>query len=310
MILCEGTTPTVQRSMSFPSVNIDEVNRAVAVLESAAGKSINVARVLHLLGYETLATGFVGGDTGDFIAGEMHREGIPNLFVRVPFRTRTCTTVIDQKNGTTTELVEESQIVENRYWQELLTLIEQQMKGCKVLVLSGSLPPKAPQTFYADCCKIAQTANVPVIMDARGEPLAHAMQYRPVMVKPNRAELATTFALPVETDDQLRDSTRRLIEKGAQSALITMGAKGAVLSDGKQFWFIPAPKVKLSNPIGSGDSVAAGFAAGLVDGLPFLDCAIYGIACGSANAMTPVPGVVHKPDVERLRKEVRVQAWD
>ena len=309
MILCVGTTPTVQRSMTFPCLEIDEVNRATSVLESAAGKSINVARVLHLLDYETLATGFVGGDTGDFIAGEMNREGIPNRFVRVPFRTRTCTTVMDQKNGTTTELVEESQVIEDRYWQELLSLIEQQMKGCKVLALSGSLPPKAPQGFYADCCKIAQRSDVPVIMDARGEPLAQAMKYKPLMVKPNRAELGGMFGEQIASDEQLRQLTRRLIGLGTECAMITMGAKGAVMSDGKEFWFIPAPKVKTSNPIGSGDSVAAGFAAGLVDGLSRRDCAIYGIACGAANAMTPLPGVVHREDVQRLRGEVQVEPF-
>lgn len=89
-------------------------------------------------------------------------------------------------------------MIEDRYWQELLSLIEQQMKGCKVLALSGSLPPKAPQGFYADCCKIAQRSDVPVIMDARGEPLAQAMKYKPLMVKPNRAELGGMFGEQID----------------------------------------------------------------------------------------------------------------
>ena len=60
------------------------------------------------------------------------------------------------------------------------------------------------------------------------------------------------------------------------------------------------------NPIGSGDSVAAGYAAGVVEGLSFLNCAVLGIACGAANAMTDLPGVVERSEVERLRKLVVV----
>ena len=70
MILCIGTTPAVQRSLTFPGFTVDEVNRAVNVIESAAGKSINVARVLHLLDHPVLATGFLGGDSGRYRSEE------------------------------------------------------------------------------------------------------------------------------------------------------------------------------------------------------------------------------------------------
>lgn len=309
MILCVGATPAVQRSMKFASLTVDQVNRAASVTETAAGKSINVARVLHLLGHELLATGFVGGDTGEFVRSEMDREGIPHRFIDVPFRTRTCITVIDEQNRTTTELVEESQVVPEQYWAELEALVAGEISYSQALVLSGALPPQAPQDFYANCCKMAERAGVPVIMDTRGHPLALAMPHRPVLVKPNREELATTFGLDVSGNEQLKTSIRRLLAMGAQSALITMGAAGAVFYDGAEFQLIPAPAVKTVNAIGSGDSVAAGFAAGLVQKLPLLQCAILGIACGSANAMTATPGVVHPADVKRLRAEISVRPF-
>ena len=309
MILCVGTTPALQRSMKFASLTVDEVNRAVEVVETAAGKGINVARVLHLLGHDLLATGFVGGESGGFIRREMDREGIPHRFINVPFPTRTCITVIDERHKTTTELVEESQVVAEQYWGELEALVAEEIARCAALVLSGALPPQAPQDFYANCCKMANVANVPVIMDTRGQPLALAMPQRPLMVKPNRDELASTFGLDVSGDAQLKISVRRLIAMGAQSALITMGAAGAVFCDGGDFQLIAAPMVKAVNAIGSGDSVAAGFAAGVVQKLPLLQCAILGIACGSANAMTATPGMVHPADVERLAGEIRVSAF-
>ena len=91
---------------------------------------------------------------------------------------------------------------------------------------------------------------------------------------------------------------------GAQAALITMGARGAVFSDGGQCWFLPAPNVPTANPIGSGDSVAAGYAAGLVGGQTPLASAILGIACGAANALTLMAGHVTKSAVRQLLPQI------
>jgi fructose-1-phosphate kinase PfkB-like protein len=59
MILCIGPTPAAQRVMIFPQLVLDAVNRAASTLEGAAGKSVNVAKVLKVLGEQPLATGFL-----------------------------------------------------------------------------------------------------------------------------------------------------------------------------------------------------------------------------------------------------------
>lgn len=304
MILCVGTTPAVQRSMQFASLQLDHVNRAVSVHQSAAGKGINVARVLTTLGVDALTTGFLGGDTGDYIRRELDREGIAHRFVNVPFATRTCTTVIDKTMGTSTELVEESQEVSPDQWRELEMVVESSLPRCKALVLSGSLPPNAPQQFYATCARLAAARDLPVVVDARGEALRLALAHRPAMVKPNRHELEFTLNHPLDTDQALHAAIAQLQKSGARSALITMGSAGAIFFDGTQFWSLPAPPLTPVNPIGSGDSVAAGFIAGLVQGLPPLQCARLGIACGSANALTPTPAQIHPADVQRLREQI------
>src|SRR5437867_2991928 len=50
MILCIGTTPAAQRVMVFRHLALNEVNRAAITAEGAAGKSINVAKVLQAMG--------------------------------------------------------------------------------------------------------------------------------------------------------------------------------------------------------------------------------------------------------------------
>ena len=119
MIICLGTTPTVQRTMTFTQLHVGDVNRAKSVTETASGKSLNVARVLHTLGEPLIATGFVGGDSGAFIREDLTRAGIAHDFVSVGPKTRTCVTVIDEAAGAATELIEESKRVEEEAFERL-----------------------------------------------------------------------------------------------------------------------------------------------------------------------------------------------
>ena len=177
------------------------------------------------------------------------------------------------------------------------------------MVLSGNLSPSSPVDFYARCAAMGQKAGVPVIIDSGGKPLELSLPFAPTLVKPNRQELSQMLKSRVETDEDLRGAITRLLQLGAKQALITLGAKGAVFAAPAGQWRLISPKVTAVNPIGSGDSVAAGFTAGLVAGKSPLDCAKLGIACGAANALTPTPGVVRKQDVQRLLDEVRVEPF-
>ncbi len=94
MILCIGTTPAAQRVMVFRQLTLDAVNRAVTTVDGAAGKSVNVAKVLKALGEHPVATGFLGGDRGEEVRKVLEAQGIELDFVQVASRTRQCITVL------------------------------------------------------------------------------------------------------------------------------------------------------------------------------------------------------------------------
>jgi 1-phosphofructokinase family hexose kinase len=308
MILCVGAAPTVQRSMHFAAFATGEVNRAIEVTQVASGKSVNVARVLKTLGRDVLATGFLGGDSGRFMRAELQREGIAHDFVEVPAPTRTCTTILDRASGQTTELVEEAGAIKPAAWEQLIERMTQALGRAEALVLSGNLSPTSPPDFYARCAAIAAKNGVPVILDSRGPALKLALPHRPALVKPNREELGQTAGRPIRTDDDLLTAAGELLAAGCGSALITLGAPGAILVSGSAAWRLHSPKVQTVNPIGSGDSVAAGFTAALVEGQPPLEAARFAIACGAANAMTALPGVLDPAVARRLAQQVATEA--
>ena len=100
---------------------------------------------------------------------------------------------------------------------------------------------------------------------------------------------------------------REVVSKGAAWIVVTNGPAETIVSDGRSFWKLATPKVNVVNPIGSGDSFAAGLAVGLTDGKDVPEACVLGVACGAANAMTELAGQVRREDAEKLQAQVAIE---
>ena len=307
MILCIGTTPAAQRVMTFRRLTINAVNRAVTTLDGAAGKSVNVAKVLKALGEQPVAAGFLGGDRGEHLRALLEARGIELDFVKVAPRTRQCITLLDTSSGTHTELVEESQPVAAADYEELMRVIRRRVKGCRAVVMSGTVTPGGPVDLYFHGTQIARDAGAVAVVDAQGAALIEALRARPGLVKPNRPELAATLGRELKDEAAVMSAMRELCERGAQRVVVTTGKEPALAFDGQSWWRVHAPRVGAVNPIGSGDAFAAGLVWRLLRGEDLGEACRWGSAAGAANALTVLAGEVHRNDVERLVEEVRVE---
>jgi tagatose 6-phosphate kinase len=292
--------------MVFDRVQADGVNRAAEVRDYASGKSVNVAKVLRALGEDALATGFVGGDRGEALCRDLDAMGVRHAFVTVTAPTRQCVTVIDRSAGTATELVEESHAVEPGDWGRLAETIRPLLARATACVFSGSLPPGAPQDFYARWLPSATGRGIPVLIDARGEPLSAALQHPGFIAKLNRDELAATVGCDIGDERQLRAAMREVLPAGG-ALVVTHGGEGAWATHEGQFWRVRPPKVTVSSAVGSGDAFAAGLMAGLTRGEAWPRALARAAACGAANATNPVSGHVRAEDVEGLVPQAVVE---
>jgi 1-phosphofructokinase family hexose kinase len=309
MLICLGTTPTVQQTMVFSRVTVDEVNRAVETRRGAAGKPVNVARVLRSLGDRAMLCVPLGGDTGRFIRSDLDSLGIGHDCVESKSPTRTCVTVVDRDAKTATELVEEAGAISTDESARLVAKLRAHLNGCKMVVLSGGLAAGVDENFYAECCAVAGEAGVPVILDGRGGALTRALPMRPLVVKPNRHELGAMVGRSLDDDGSLREAMIGLVKQGARWVVITMGKAGAVASDGTLFWRIPALDIQAVSPIGSGDAFAAGLASAIASGRDVIDACRLAVACAAANALVIGAGILRVEDVRWLEPLARVERW-
>jgi 1-phosphofructokinase family hexose kinase len=305
MILCLGTTPAAQRVMVFPRLMLDSVNRATTTLDGVAGKAVNVAKVLKALGEEPVVAGFVGGERGALVHAALAARKIETELLTVPSATRQCTTVLDQADGTVTELVEESQPVPAECYRQLLAGARARLSNCRALILSGTITPGGPVDFYAQCVRMAKAAGCLSLVDARGPLLMEALTAAPDLVKPNRTELASTLDQRLDDDSAIVRAMQELHSHGARMVVVTAGKLPALAFDGRECWRVHPPQIQPLNPIGSGDACTAAIAWRLLRGDDLGEACRWGAAAGAANALNLMAGEVDPQEVQRLAVMVK-----
>lgn len=304
-VVAAGLSPAWQIVMRFSALVPGEVNRAEETWHCASGKVLNVAVALAHLGCPTRAVTVLGGAPAAATAAEMAALGIGLEAVPARGRTRTCTTLLEGAGGRTTELVENAGAIGA---DELAAFVEaygRAVAGAAAVVLSGSLPAGTPATLYRE---LLERTPCPAILDARGPELLEALPARPLLVKPNRAELATTARCALEDDGEAFAAMEGLRRRGAAWVLVTDGARPALLlGPGGRFRVRPPRPDRIVNPIGCGDCLAAGFAAAAAGGAASLDAVRLGFACAADNCRLPLAGRLDGAAVARLAEGVTIE---
>jgi tagatose 6-phosphate kinase len=301
-ILCIGFTPALQRTMTFPQVELGEVNRAGSVTLSAAGKGVNVAHVLKTLGSHPLLFSFRGGDSGAAVSSGLSAWGVDCSWVDAEAPTRNCHTLVEDGGRRVTELVEEMACPSTAEWKQMDEAIDAAVPSASWLVISGKPPPGANPDCYARILEQAHAHRVQCVIDSQGEVLERALGRQPYLVKLNAEELAVTCGT---ARSDVSTGIIAIQKLGAQNVIVTQGPDCVWLADETGIHSFQPPAIEPLNPIGSGDAVTAGLLHQLQQGASLRDAVRYGTACGTANALTAEPGLLDPDKVKELLEQMR-----
>lgn len=304
MILCAGLTPAWQQAMVFDTFRWGEVNRAAEVHWSASGKVFNAGMGVHTLGAPARVLATVGGPPVAEIERELAGVGCAYRWVVTRSATRVCTTLVDRATGTITELVENGRPVEADELEAFRRAYAEEAARASRVILIGSLPAGAPPSFYRD---LLDRTPCPALLDFRGQELLGCLDRRPLLVKPNREELARTLARSLETDAELLGAMRELNRRGAAWVLITAGHSAAWLTSERETYRFSPPRVdRVVNPIGSGDALAAGVSVALEEGRSMPEAVRFGMACAAENVCHLLACRLDRRAVERWMEGVEM----
>lgn len=302
-VLTVTLNAAVDKLYTIPGFAVNEVQRPTETRVYAGGKGVNVARIYRTLGGEVTASGFSGGATGEYIQACLRREGISGELVTVAQDSRTCTAILDPVGRTETVLNENGPQVTPDECDTLLRRLRELLPGQDVVILSGSLPPGTPLDIYATIIRLAQDSGIKAVLDASGEALQLGVGAKPSLVKPNVHELK---ALSVGGDGWGGSAQALRGKYGVALALVTGGARGAVLASEEGIWEAVPPAIEVVSALGSGDSLAAGFVWAWEQGWSHAEALKLGVAAGAANAMVYGSGFCTREQIFEMASRTTV----
>lgn len=286
MILTVTPNPALDLTWRVDRLIEGGTHRADAGAARAGGKGLNVARVAHAEGADVLAITTTGGRVGQEFAAELRGSGVPHALVPVVAETRRSIAVVDESLGDTTIINERGSNPTDPEWAALLAEVVERLPGTRVLVVSGSVPPGAPDSLLPMLIAVGRDAGVPVIVDTSGPALLRAADAGATVLKPNAAELveATGITDPVA-------GARSLIARGTELVLLSLGAEGMLAVTASALVHARLDEPLAGNPTGAGDSGVAACAVLYAEGMRDPDQILRRATAWSAAAvLTPLAG--------------------
>ena len=294
MIYTVTFSPAIDYVVDLKSLEIGAINRSQGEKAFPGGKGINVSIVLANLGTPSIATGFLGGFTGNFIKEELEKMNIKSSFVEVDGLTRIN---VKLRGKEETAINGQGPHISDEKIEELISQLEK-LTSKDLLVISGTVPSSLPSNIYETILERIKDHHVQLIIDSNKDILLNTLKYHPLLVKPNQEELEEMFDVKIHNEEELIANARRLLDLGAQNVIVSLGKHGALLVNNECHILSGCPEGKVKNTVGAGDSLVAGFIDEYIKSGNIVMALYKGIATGSASACSE--GLATKEDVDAL----------
>lgn len=308
MILTVTMNPAVDIGYTLEEFHLDTVNRANEISKTPGGKGLNVTRVLSQVGEAVIATGLLGGKIGEFIQKELDKFGIQHDFSQISGETRNCIAILHE--GQQTEILESGPTISDEEGEIFLEHFKKLVKQVSIVSISGSLPKGLPKDFYSKMIDICNQYQKPVVLDCSGEALLEVLkgQSKPTVIKPNIEELSQLLNIEVTGDpSELKASLDRDIFDGVEWVIVSLGSKGTFAKHFNSYYKVSIPKIKVVNPVGSGDSTVAGITSALYHAESDKELLKKANCLGMLNAQEKQTGHINLANYSALFESIEVE---
>ena len=301
MIYTVTFNPAIDYAIGVENLEPGMTNRSTFEQLLPGGKGLNVSTILNHLGMENTALGFIAGFTGAEIKRSFEALGGKSDFIELKEGISRINVKI--KSREETEINAAGPVIGQEAVEQLMDKLNG-LKDGDILILAGSIPSSMSDSLYSDIMKMLADRDIMIAVDATKELLLNVLPYKPFLVKPNNHELGEIFGVELKTRESVVPYAKKLQEKGAVNVLVSMAGEGAVLvAEDGSVYDTPAPKGKLINGVGAGDSMVAGFMAGYMEKQDYKHAFHMGVASGSASAFSE--NLATKPEIEAVYRQLQ-----
>lgn len=250
-----------------PEIELGEMNRVQTIGLYAAGKGINVAKLLRSLDVDVDVTvgGFLGQDNSEGFLQLFSELNLTNRFQLVEGRNR-LNIKLTEKKGDVTDLNFSGLNINPVDWQQFSMESLSWLSAVDMVVVSGSLPLGVTPEAFRDWLVQLKKYCPQIILDSSDAALTMGLKALPWLVKPNLRELETWVGHRLPTQHAVLEAAYLLQKKGIAHVVVSLGGEGALWVNDSGIWYAKPPKCEVVSTVGAGDSMVGGMVYGLLMG--------------------------------------------
>ncbi len=294
--------PAVDYILRLKTLETNQLNRAEKASFRAGGKGINVSVVLNNLGVDSVATGFLGGFSGEFIKSDLNQYKL----IKLDFIDILGTTRINLKLNhgfKETEVNPLGPVISNEDFEKILKKIEK-LSQKDLLICSGSAC-HGQENAYIKIASVCQQKGIKFVMDIPGKELMELIGYKPLLIKPNLVELEDYFDTKIKSMNDMISYGKKLIALGAQNVMISMGSKGSLFIDSKVVYRASLVHGHAIDTTGAGDSMVAGFIKSYLEHQDSKKAYLNAAICGSATVFSE--GLASQETLKLYQNKIKIK---
>lgn len=292
--------PALDFSFEVERVESNQKLRCAGLHVDPGGGGINVARAAKRLGADVLAIYAQGGVFGARLAEALAAENVPCRIIPVATETRPAFHARETSTGREYRFNFPGEEMAAAEAGAMLSALEEEAISDDYVVASGSLPPGAPNDFWARATRIAKAKSAHLIIDTTTG-VEQALAEGVSVLRLNKSEAPVLAGRPLDWPNETTAFARSLVDGGkAARVVITQGGEGGVLVSKDGAVRTGAPKVPVVSAVGAGDSFVGALTVALIEGRSEEEALRFAFAAAAATLMTPGTALFDPSDVQRI----------
>lgn len=303
-IISVTLNPSIDVTLWLDGLHPDKANRVLDESREVGGKGINVSRVAHSFGQETLCISVAGQDNCREFAGYLEQEDLRYEFIKVDGAVRENLTL--RSDGQTFKLNRKGPSLSAMMIGALMALIQSRVRPGDIVVFAGSLPENVSVEDYVELILAVKKVGVLIALDSDVLTREDYRRIAPWLIKPNIHELRHIIEVKGPSINDITAAAQTLHEDGVENTMVSLGGNGLLcVSDGRVVR-AEVPKVEVKSTVGAGDSTLAGFMVGFIKGYSLEECVRLAAACGTASAMRDGTLLATKETANALLDNIKI----
>ncbi|MGX9994485.1 1-phosphofructokinase [Vibrio sp. JZG120] len=297
--------PALDLTGSVNELNVGSVSLVQQSNLHAAGKGVNVAKVLSDLGADVTVTGFLGKDNPELFHQLFNDIGVKNEFVEAQGATRINVKLVEASGNVSDINFPGVQVTADeiaRFEETLFRLAETH----DYFVLAGSLPGGVTAEQCAAWIKALHQQGKKVLFDSSKAALKSGIEAHPWLIKPNDEELGDFVGEHLETPEQCQAAAQTLSDKGIENIVVSMGADGVMWLNQGEWLRAQPPRMNVVSTVGAGDTLVAGLCWGHMQLMPKNDLLRFATALSALAVSQVGVGLTSQEELENIKQQTEV----